>query len=120
MTASDSEGRSRQWEARQRALDPDRDSDRARVAAEVASRLTLDGVELTGDESSDELADLRSATDRFQAAVSSLGGDRMVDDPHSSKPYTARFVIPARYADESARRYADRITRAAESLEAEA
>ncbi|HEU4643142.1 MAG TPA: hypothetical protein VFS44_11870 [Gemmatimonadaceae bacterium] len=108
--------RSRAWENHQRELDPDRDVERDRVSAGVAATLRARGVELTGDETSDQLADILSAVERFEAAVSEIGGDRMVNDAYSSQPEDAAFVLPRRAADESATQYADRVLRAARRL----
>ena len=52
--------------------------DRRRVAQEVAARLSRRGVSLTGHESSEELADLLEAVERFEDAVERRGADLMV------------------------------------------
>jgi hypothetical protein len=111
---------SHSWERHQRELDRDRDrertSERDRVATAVAATLKARGVELTGTESSDQLADILAAVERFEAAVSEVGGDRMVNTPESSQPESEAFVLPRRGTDESAVEYADRILRAARRL----
>jgi hypothetical protein len=96
--------------------DLDRDPERERVAANVAATLTARGVELTGRETADQLADVLSAVEQFEAAVSEIGGDRMVNDPRSSQPEDEAFVLPLRAADESPGQYADRVLRAARRL----
>ena len=48
--------------------------ERAGVAAEVADRLRRRGIAVTGGESSDDLADLLSAVERFELVVESHGG----------------------------------------------
>lgn len=107
---------SRSWEDFQRELDPDRDVERDRVTAAVAAKLESRGVALTGRESSDQLADILTAVERFEAAVSELGGDRMINDPDSSNPQDPAFVLPARAVDESPGQYSDRVLRAARRL----
>jgi hypothetical protein len=107
---------SHSWEDHQHDLNPDRDSERDRVYASVAATLRARGVDLTGDESSDELAEILSSVEQFEAAVSALGGDRMVNDRYSSQPDDPSLVIPPRAADETPRRYAERLTRMATRL----
>ena len=99
-----------------RDLDPARAAERERVSMIVAATLHARGVTLTGSETSDQLADILSAVERFEAAVSALGGDRMVNDRNSNQPENELFVLPARAADESPGRYADRLAVAAERL----
>lgn len=79
------------------------------VAAEVADRLRKRGISVSGDERPEELADLLTAVERFEAAVESRGGDLMVDDLNSSQPDDPHFVLPARGSEESVRDYAARI-----------
>lgn len=107
---------SQSWEARQRALDPDRDRERENVSSSVAATLSARGVDLTGTESSEQLAEMLDAVERFEAAVSEAGGDRMLNDPDSSDPQEEAFVLPRRAADESALEYAERVQRAARKL----
>ena len=99
-----------------RDLDPARAAERERVSVIVAATLHARGVTLTGSETSDQLADILSAVERFEAAVSALGGDRMVNDRNSDQPENELFVLPARATDESPGRYADRVASAAERL----
>lgn len=102
----------------QRGADADssRDRERSSVAASVAATLRARGVELRGDEGSEQLAEVLSAVERFEAAVSEIGGDRMVNDPGSSQPQDEAFVLPRRRGDESAASYVDRVLRAARRL----
>ena len=90
--------------------------ERAGVAAEVADRLRRRGVAVTGGESSDDLADLLSAVERFEAVVESHGGDLMVDDLKSPQPDDRHFVLPRREHAESIRAYISRIDQAADGL----
>ncbi len=91
--------------------------DRKRIGEEIASRLRHQGVELTGKESSVELADLEDAVENFERAVERAGGDLMVDEPVASgkpiAPDDAAFVLPARHAAEAAVAYIKRIHDAA-------
>ena len=54
-----------------------RDEERARAAAEVATRLRQRGIALTGAERPDERVDLLSAVERFEVVVEAHGGDLM-------------------------------------------
>jgi hypothetical protein len=67
---------------------------------------------LSGDERPEDLADLLSAVERFEAAVEARGGDLMVDDLNSSEPDDPHFVLPPRAAEESVRDYIARIDEA--------
>ncbi|HEY9429834.1 MAG TPA: hypothetical protein VIR34_21905 [Gemmatimonadaceae bacterium] len=104
---------SESWEARQEALDPGREEERRNVSSSVAATLSARGVDLTGDESSEQLVEMLDAVERFEAAVSEAGGDRMINDPDSSSPQEEAFVLPRRSADESPYEYAERVQRAA-------
>jgi hypothetical protein len=116
-SSRNSEPTSRQsFEDEQRDLNPHRDEERQHATDVIESQLRRRGIHIAGDESSDEAADLLSAVERFEAAVSTLGGDRYVDDPRSDDPDDERFVIPERQGDERAADYARRIVEAAEKL----
>src|SRR5438046_8498481 len=84
------------------ALEPYQDEEQARAAAEVAARLRQRGIALTGAERPDDLADLLSAVERFEAVVEAHGGDLMVDDLKSSQPDDSHFAVPASRHDEVA------------------
>src|ERR687884_48212 len=94
-----------------RDLDPARAAERERVSVIVAATLHARGVTLTGSESSDQLADILSAVERFEAAVSALGGGRESRPLRRSSGVgrrataTARAVRSARQ-DRGSRRYA--------------
>lgn len=92
------------------------DDERTGVAAEVADRLRRRGVAVTGAEGSDDLADLLSAVERFEAAVEAHGGDLMVDDLRSPQPDDLHFVLPRRNHGESVRAYIGRIDAATAGL----
>ena len=87
-----------------------------RVVAEVADKLRRRGVTVTGAERSDDLADLLTAVERFEAAVEAHGGDLMVDDLNSSEPDDQHFVLPRRAPSEAIRPYIARIEAAAVAL----
>ena len=90
--------------------------ERAAAAAEVSTRLRSRGVAVTGGESSEDLVDLLSAVERFEAAVEAHGGDLMVDDLKSVQPDDSHFVVPRRGARETVRAYIGRIDEAAALL----
>jgi hypothetical protein len=89
------------------------EADRRRIADEIASRLRRRGAQLTGKESSDELADLEEAVEQFERMVERGGGDLMVDEPVSGDapiaPDEPDFVLPTRKPSESVSEYIDRI-----------
>jgi hypothetical protein len=88
------------------------------AAAEVADRLRSRGIEVTGTEDPEDLGDLLSAVERFEAAVEAHGGDLMVDDLKSSRPDDRHFVVPRRIHGEAARTYIGRIDEATVRLRA--
>ena len=105
---------------RSEANDPARRIERERVGADIAARLSERGVDVTGDESSEELVTLLETVERFERAVQAKGGDLMMDEgPSGAKlqPDDAQFVIPTRKADESVGRYIRRIEEATGSVE---
>src|SRR6266705_4206091 len=90
--------------------------ERAAAAAEVTARLRGRGIALTGAENPEDLVDLLSAVDRFEAVVEAHGGDLMVDDLKSSEPDDRHFVVPRRGHGETVRAYVVRIDEAAARL----
>ncbi len=107
---------SQSWEARQEELDPGREQERRSVSSSVAATLEARGVDLTGDENSEQLVEMLDAVERFEAAVSEAGGDRMINDPDSTNPQEEAFVLPRRGVDESPFEYADRVQHAARRI----
>ncbi len=93
-----------------------RTGDQERAAAEVGDRLRRRGIAVTGAERSDDLANLLSAVERFEAAVEAHGGDLMVDDLKSPQPDDRHFVMPRRTHGESVQAYIIRIDEAADRL----
>jgi hypothetical protein len=110
------------FEDLQRTLDPHRDEERAGVELEVAARLRSRGVELTGSERPDEIADLLDAVDQFESAVEARGGDLFIDTPTARDrrrvelPDNPAYVLPVRAPDEPVVSYIGRIGEAAEQL----
>ncbi len=92
------------------------DDARATAAAEVADRLRRRGIALTGAEGTDDLANLLSAVERFEAAVEAHGGDLMVDDLKSPQPDDRHFVLPRREHAETIKAYIGRIDAATSGL----
>ena len=86
------------------------------ATAEVRARLQSRGIEVTGDEQPEALADLLSAVERFELAVEAHGGDLMVDDLKSSKPDDRHFVLPRRGKGEGLQAYIGRIDEATAGL----
>src|SRR2546425_3549715 len=66
--------------------DDEEAEERAAAVAEVSARLRSRGIAVTGAEGPEDLADLLSAVERFEAAVEAHGGDLMVDDLKSAEP----------------------------------
>jgi hypothetical protein len=97
-------------------LNPHRAEELERAQQHAADVLAHRGVLLAGNESSEDLAELWSAVDRFESIVEARGGDTMTNAPDSSQPDNPAFVLPERKARESARDYARRILDAAAEL----
>jgi len=94
----------------------DQNQEERAAAAEVSARLRSRGVAVTGGESPEDLVDLLSAVERFEAAVEAHGGDLMVDDLKSSRPDDSHFVMPRRLPREAVRAYIGRIDAARAGL----
>ena len=95
------------------------DDERARVARDIAGRLFQRGVDVRDDDSTDDVAAIEEAVERFETRVQAAGGDLMVDEPprgQSGQPDDARFRLPLRHAGEPASRYVERLSRAADDL----
>jgi thymidine phosphorylase len=107
---------SQSFESAQRDLNPHRDEERQHATDIIESQLRQRGIRVTGDESSDDAADLLSAVERFESAVSALGGDRFVNDPRSRNPEDKDMVIPRRNDGERADAYTRRVLDAADRL----
>jgi hypothetical protein len=101
-------------------LDPHRREEREAAAIELTGRLAQKGVDIDSGEDPAQLADLLSAVEQFESAVTAAGGDLMVNSPESSDPQDSRFVLPARRADEAIGSYLSRILEAAREIEGRA
>jgi hypothetical protein len=89
---------------------------RRAAAAEVVTRLESRGIAVSATERPEDLGELLSAVERFEAAVEARGGDLMVDDLRSSEPDDRHFVVPRRGSGETVRAYIVRIDEAAARL----
>jgi hypothetical protein len=104
------------FEERQQDLNPHRQEERDHAAEMAYSQLRQRGVHVTGEEGALDLATLLESVERFESAVSALGGDRMTNAPDSTQPDDPRLVLPARRDDEGVRDYVRRIDAATEGL----
>ena len=104
------------YEDRQNQLNPHRDADRARATEVAYAQLRQRGIAVSDAESSDDLATLLSAVERFEEAVSSIGGDRMVHSLDTDQHDDEALVLPQRRADERVADYARRVYDAADGL----
>ena len=98
------------------ALNPHRAEDQARAREHNLDVLGQRGVLLLGNETDEELADHRSAVDRFESVVEARGGDTFTNAPDSSEPDNPAFVLPERRAREPVAEYVARIVEAANRL----
>ena len=104
------------YEDRQSELNPHRDADRARATEVAYAQLRQRGIDVRDDESSDDLATLLSAVERFEEAVSSIGGDRMVHSLDTDQHDDEALVLPRRRGDEGVGEYARRVYDAADRV----
>jgi hypothetical protein len=107
-------------ELAQRDFNTGGDSDRERAMSSAASRLRDREIPISGRETGEQLADMLSAVEQFEAAVAALGGDSMNNAPDSADPEEPRYVLPRRAEGESAGEYTARLRDAAERLAARA
>lgn len=104
------------YEEHQRALNPHRDEDIQKAAVETVDRLRRRGVKATEREAPEDLADLLTAIELFEAAVQANGGDLFVDHLKSSEPDDPRFQLPRRERGEAIRTYIGKIDAARAAL----
>jgi len=97
-------------------LNPNRAAELRRAAEHTRDVLRGRGIRLDGRESPDELADLLTAVERFEASVAILGGDSMVNTPQSSAPEDPALVPPTRGDREPVGEYIARVNQAASEL----
>lgn len=101
------------------AGDDERGPELARVDREVAGRIAAKGVHLRGNETSEQLADIDDAIERFEKAVEARGGDLMMDEPpagRAGEPDQERFRLPARGPDMTVEQYVESLARAVDAL----
>ncbi len=104
------------YEDHQRDLNPNRASEQRDAVAEVVSRLQGRGIVVSRADDAEDLVDLLTAVERFEAAVERHGGDLMVDDLDSDEPDDVHFVLPRRTHGEPLRAYMSRIEEATANL----
>ena len=93
-----------------------RREEREALHTELLSRIAQKGLIVPDDAPTDQLADLLSEIDRFEAAVEKAGGDLFVDSPDSSEPERPEFVLPHIRDDESLAVYTERVRTATARL----
>lgn len=91
---------------------PIRQEEATSLHTELVSRLYQRGVRVDDTAPADQLADLLSAIDEFEAAVKQAGGDLFINTPYSSEPERPDFVVPHPHDDESVRNYIKRVQHA--------
>ena len=92
-----------------------------RMAGEtIRGQLLERDVQLLGNETREQLADLLTAVERFESAVAVLGGDSMTNAPDSTDADDPEFVLPPRRDDERVDEYTRRVATAATRLRREA
>lgn len=90
-----------------------------RNAQTIASRLHTRGVALDGSETPDQLLQIEEAIEAFEFAVSSHGGDLMVDETPrggTPQPDDAHFALPLRGDDMSVSAYLLKLARATDVI----
>ena len=95
------------------------DAERDRIARDIAGRLYQRGVDVRDDDSDADITDIEEEVERFESLVQAQGGDLMVDEPprgQKGRPDDARFRLPLRHADESAKAYVERLRQASAHL----
>ena len=95
---------------------PHRVEERQRTREELEARLRERRIELTGDESDEDIVQMVNAVELFEDRLAQLGDDSYVNTPESSQPDDDRLVLPRRHADEPAVTYAARVVAAAERI----
>jgi hypothetical protein len=92
------------------------DPETRRVSDEIADRLRARGVDVTRDDSNEELVQLLEAVEQFEQTVERSGGDLMVDEAiagvSATDPDDRAFVLPSRHPQESVGAYLERIAEA--------
>jgi len=100
------------YEEFERTVDPHRANELRRAMAEAVFRLERRGVRVTPRDGPNDLENLLSAVERFEAAVEAHGGDLMMDDLRGDQPDDRHFLIPRRAPGEEIQTYIGRIDEA--------
>lgn len=101
------------------ARDPQEQELLKRANEESRARLRDVGVQLTGRETSDELANLVEAVERFETVVESHGGDLMVDEGPGGttrEPDDVHFVLPKRTSNDTVADFLGRLAEATDQV----
>ncbi len=96
---------------------PLRKEERAALNQELISRLHQRGIRIENTLPTDNLDDLLTALDEFDAAVERAGGDLFVNSPDSSQPQRKEFVVPLPNNRETVEEYIERIQAATAKLQ---
>lgn len=104
------------FEEAQKELNPHREADQKRATESIAGWLVERDIELTGDETDDQLVTLLDVVEGFERAVAARGGDSMTNALDSADPDFDAYVLPRRRGDESADAYIERVRQAADAL----
>ena len=97
-------------------INPHRIEERRHVRDELEARLRDRDVEVTGDETDEQILAIVEAVEAFEARRAQLGGDSFTNTMQSSDPDEERLVLPQRHDDETVDGYVRRIREATESL----
>jgi hypothetical protein len=95
---------------------PHRAEERRHTRDELEARLRERRIQLTGDETDEDVLLIVNAVETFEGRLAQLGDDSYVNTPESSQPDDEQLVLPRRLDDESPSAYAARIVAAAERL----
>ena len=95
---------------------PHRAEERRRTRDELEARLRERRIEVSEDESDEDVLLIMNAVEVFEGRLAQLGEDSFVNTPESSQPDDERLVLPRRRDDESAEAYSARIVAAAERM----
>lgn len=99
-------------------VNPLRDEQRKHIRDEFEAWLRHRYVPLFGSESDEEVLSMVNAIERFESAVSAVGGDLMIDSPDSADPEHPEHLIPRRRDDEAPDAYVARVHFAADRVSA--
>lgn len=101
------------------AASNDDDKDIVRVTEEIAGRLRARGIEVNDSDTPDDVVRMLEGLEAFEQAVEAAGGDLMMDEPPTNQhgePDDSHFLLPRRFADESAVAYSQRLAAATSTV----